>query len=432
MGFGAGTKVLMADGKEKAIENIKTGDVVLSFDQFDAFGKLEPKKVVNTFMHIDRNLLKVSVKDSKAELVVAPGQLFINSKSDWEDAVNTNELIDEEGNVLSFDVAQISRGKHQVFDIIVEDNHSLIANGIRVHNKKRKKNAGATKKVETEDFDDSETISAGPSKRKRAFKNYKNEPKVDYLVTTVNTVENIDTTVDFLKEIIEESTPLELTQIKLTIQTSIDRIYSYVQTIFGAVYYASLSSYDKGDVLGSMADINSSAISLRKPFEETVVTVAGKNVSLTLLELINVSIIKVNRILSLYTVDTKEKDETKTKSKKKKLNSTRAQNGKYNNQKPNQPSREGGGRNDFGSDKGRGGGGSNNTSSPSGPSRSSSANKGPGGSTRATGNAVSRDNQSGASRNAPGYGSAQAARSGAVDRASNPKSGGGASGGLQG
>jgi hypothetical protein len=385
MGFGVGTKVLMADGKEKAIENIQSGDVVLSFDQFDAFGKLEPKKVLNTFMHVDRNLLKVNVKDSDVELVVALGQLFINSKSEWEEAVDTNELIDEEGNVLAFEVKQITRGKHQVFDIVVEDNHSLVANGIRVHNKKAKKKAGATKKVTTDDYDDNQTYNLGASKKKKVIKNYKPEPKVDYIVTAVNTVESIDTMMDFLKEIVDESTPLQLTQIKLTIQTSIDSIYNYTQQVITAINYSSISSYDKGDVLGSMADINSFAISLRKPFEETVVSAAGKTVAASLIELIGASVLKVNRTLSLYTVDSKEKDATKTKAKKKKFTASRAQDGKYKNTNPNQPSREGGARNDFGSDKGRGGGGKNNSSGPAGPSKSSSKTGSAGSSTRSTG-----------------------------------------------
>lgn len=358
MGFGVGTKVLMEDGKEKAIENIQSGDIVLSFDQFNAFGKLEPKKVLNTFMHVDRNLLKVSVKDNEVDLVVAPGQLFINSKSEWEEAVNTNELIDEDGKVLNFEVSQITKGKHYVYDIIVEDNHSLVANGIRVHNKKKKKKAGATKKVATDDYDDSQTYNSGVSKKKKFIKNYAPEPKIDYGVTAVNTVENIDTMIDFLREIITLSTPAQLTQTKLTIQTSIDSIYNYVQQIITAVNYSSLSSYDKGDVLGTMADINSFAISLRKPFEETVVSAAGKTIAISLLDLINASVLKVNTALSLYTVDTKEKAEAKAKSNKvKKTAATKQPNGKYTTQKKNLNQRpEGGARNSAG---------------PAGPSRSS-------------------------------------------------------------
>lgn len=377
MGFGRGTKVLMADGTEKEIENIKSGDTVLSFDQFNAFGLLEPKKVLNTFMHVDRNLLKITTKD--AELVVAPGQLFIDSKSDWQEAVDTNELIDETGQVVSFEVEQIKRGKYQVFDIIVEDNHSLIANGIRVHNKKKKKKrAGAARKVTTDDYDENEFQTQGTNRTKKRNRNYVAEPKIDNIATIVSNINSIKVSTDFLTEIIETATPIELTQIKLTIQTSIDNLYNYVAAINVAATYSSMSAYDKAEAIAINQDINSAAIAVRKPFQETVVSAAGKNIALALLDLIDLSTVKINRITSLYTFDPKDVEE-KTKPKKK-LNASKAINKNGLNKNPNFSQRqEGGSRNDFGSDRGRGGGSRNE---PAGPSRSSNS-KTPGTETRA-------------------------------------------------
>lgn len=378
MGFGRGTKVLMADGTEKEIENIKSGDTVLSFDQFDAFGLLEPKKVLNTFMHVDRNLLKITTKDT--ELVVAPGQLFIDSKSDWQEAVDTNELIDEIGQVVSFEVEQIKRGKFQVFDIIVEDNHSLIANGIRVHNKKKKKKrAGAARKVTTDDYDENEFQTQGTNRTKKRDRNYVAEPKIDEVATIANTVESIKVVTDFLTEVVDKSTPAELTQIKSTLQTSIDNLYNYIAAINVAATYSIMSSYDKADVISINQDIFASAVAVRKPFEQVVVSAAGKSIALALLDLIDLSVVKINRVVSLYTAPPEEKKPTLSKKKRptsRAINTAgTAKATSYNGSQR----QEGGSRNDFGSDKGRGG---NSRNEPAGPSRSSNS-KTPGTETRA-------------------------------------------------
>ncbi len=420
MGFGRGTKVLMADGTEKEIENIKSGDTVLSFDQFNAFGLLEPKKVLNTFMHVDRNLLKITTKD--AELVVAPGQLFIDSKSDWQEAVNTNELIDETGQVVSFEVEQIKRGKYQIFDIIVEDNHSLIANGIRVHNKKKKR-AGAIKKVTTDDYDENEVQTQGSNRKKKRNRNYVAAPKIDEVATIANTVESIKVVTDFLTEVVDKSTPAELTQIKSTLQTSIDNLYNYIASINVAATYSAMSSYDKADVISINQDIFASAVAVRKPFEQVVVSAAGKSIALALLDLIDLSIVKINRVVSLYTTPPEEKKPTLSKKKRptsRAINTAgTAKATSYNGSQR----QEGGSRNDFGSDRGRGGSSRNE---PAGPSRSSNSNsKTPGGSTRNTsgsGGLKSTSTSPGASNNGRG-GSIQGGNTNVGVSGSAPRSG---------
>lgn len=131
-GFVRGTLVVMADGREKPIEQIRPGDYVLSFDEFDAGAPLEPRRVLDIFNRIDSNVLEVKAGDST--LLVAKDQMFIGPNNDWKEVYNHSLVVDRSGQSTEYTVSKISKGKHQIYDITVEDNHSLIANGLRVHN----------------------------------------------------------------------------------------------------------------------------------------------------------------------------------------------------------------------------------------------------------------------------------------------------------
>ncbi len=318
MGFAAGTKVLMADGKEKAIENINTGDVVLSFNQLDAFGVLEPKKVLNTYKRLDRNPLKVKVHNSDIELTVAEGQLFINPGSDWKNATNINEIIDGEGNVHKFDVSRISRGKHAIYDIIVEDNHSLIANGVRVHNMTYSiADVIAGRNLAGSDIqsgpignynyrgdydNNNRNYSQGNSKKKKSNKrkNIKPEPKIDGLQAGAKLLSSIEDLTDLLSEIIDETTPTNLTVLKLVVQQSVDNIVNYLASFGASILNATMSAYDKSEILVMTADMTQAAVAMRKPFEETVVSASGKLIAATQLKLFELQIARMNGILETY------------------------------------------------------------------------------------------------------------------------------------
>lgn len=148
-GFAQGTMIVMADGKTKPIEQIKTGDLVLSFDENDAYAPLEPRRVLDTFERIDNNVLEVKVGDTV--LKVAQDQMFIGPYNDWKQVYNHSMVVDIDGNPVNYEVSQVRTGKHRIYDITVDENHSLIANGIRVHNvlgdsNNPKSAAGATQK----------------------------------------------------------------------------------------------------------------------------------------------------------------------------------------------------------------------------------------------------------------------------------------------
>lgn len=131
-GFVEGTLVLMADGKQKPIEQIQTGDYVLSFNEFDADAPLEAMPVTNTFSRIDNNILEVKVGEET--LLVAENQMFMGPHNDWKEVYSHSLVVDVDGNPIEYTVNKVKKGKHKVYDITVDENHSLIANGIRVHN----------------------------------------------------------------------------------------------------------------------------------------------------------------------------------------------------------------------------------------------------------------------------------------------------------
>jgi len=132
VGFVQGTVVLMADGKLKPIEKIVPGDWVMSFDQQDAASELEPMEVIDTFSYITRDIIQVKTDDSA--VMVARGQLFLTPSADWHNAIDTAYVTDAEGNAKAFTVEKTTAGKYKVYDIMVDDHHSLVANGFRVHN----------------------------------------------------------------------------------------------------------------------------------------------------------------------------------------------------------------------------------------------------------------------------------------------------------
>ena len=132
VGFAEGTTVLMANGSLKPIEKIQPGEWVMSFDTNSSSSDLEPREVIDTFKHIIRDVLEV--QSGEDSMIVARGQLFLAPNADWQFAHETARITDVEGNPRDFTVTKVIGGKHKIYDIIVDRNHSLIANGFRVHN----------------------------------------------------------------------------------------------------------------------------------------------------------------------------------------------------------------------------------------------------------------------------------------------------------
>lgn len=132
VGFAEGTTVLMANGGFKPIEKIQPGDWVMSFDTSSSSSELEPRQVIDTFKNIIRDVLEV--RSGENSMIVARGQLFLAPNADWNFVHEIASITDTDGNPQDFTVTKVNGGKHKIFDIMVDKNHSLVANGFRVHN----------------------------------------------------------------------------------------------------------------------------------------------------------------------------------------------------------------------------------------------------------------------------------------------------------
>jgi hypothetical protein len=140
VGFAEGTPILMADGTWKAIEKVKQGDWVMSFNPAVENSELEPRKVVNTFSTIYKDCIEIHANDKVT--VVAKDQLFFTPGAGWSAGYDTKQVMSFDGTRQDIAVRRVRGGKFKVYDITVDETHALIANDLRVHNggsKKKKK-----------------------------------------------------------------------------------------------------------------------------------------------------------------------------------------------------------------------------------------------------------------------------------------------------
>ncbi len=130
--FVAGTQILMADGSSKNIEDIVTGDKVLTrSSEWDA--TLTEVTVMNTIEHDVGEYLLVNGTLGVTEEHV----LFINGK--WQlagDLMVGDTLVNKDGEIVLVEsIAQV-RNNVKVYNFETERKHTYFANGIYVHNDK--------------------------------------------------------------------------------------------------------------------------------------------------------------------------------------------------------------------------------------------------------------------------------------------------------
>jgi hypothetical protein len=132
VGFAEGTPILMADGTWKAIEQVKQGDWVMSFDPKIENSPLEPQKVVDTVSTMHRDCIEIHANGKVT--IVAKNQLFFTPGANWAPGYETKQIIDYSGYAQNIQTRKVRGGKFKVFDLQVEKTHSLVANDLRVHN----------------------------------------------------------------------------------------------------------------------------------------------------------------------------------------------------------------------------------------------------------------------------------------------------------
>ena len=139
--FPEGTQISMADGTTKNIEDIVTGDKVISFN---ADNKLEEDEVTELHTHAvgtgrpTDKLVKVLLSNDK-EIIVTSNHPFYMPEHNafkWIGEFKKGELVMAENSLMYpvISVEEISDVNQVVYNFEVKNNHTYIAEGIRVHN----------------------------------------------------------------------------------------------------------------------------------------------------------------------------------------------------------------------------------------------------------------------------------------------------------
>lgn len=128
--FAAKTNILMSDGSHKNIEDIKVGDTVMSFDKKHKDSKLAPKRVSHIFLMGDKQTY--FVHDTKVtahhKFLTGSGKMKSISEMDANDTI-----VLKDGQEIG--LGEVKKGPVEpVYNFNVEDNHSYIADDMRVGN----------------------------------------------------------------------------------------------------------------------------------------------------------------------------------------------------------------------------------------------------------------------------------------------------------
>jgi hypothetical protein len=130
--FIEGTKILMADGTEKNIEDIETGDYVLTrTHSVDA--ELVPARVMKTYKHNVEGYLLIN----GALGVTREHVIFVNGKWQLAGDIKVGDiLLNSSDEPVTVNSIEFVEDAVRVYNFEVEKNHTYFANDIYVHNDK--------------------------------------------------------------------------------------------------------------------------------------------------------------------------------------------------------------------------------------------------------------------------------------------------------
>lgn len=138
--FPAGTPVLMADGGYVDIEQIRPGDVVLSYNfESDVW---EPRDVLNQWSLVDHEpAATLTLPDASQAIATADHRFWVETTQEWteiQDVTIGDEFLTPDGIVELADVTLADVGTWVVWELTVEHNHNFaISTGttdVLVHN----------------------------------------------------------------------------------------------------------------------------------------------------------------------------------------------------------------------------------------------------------------------------------------------------------
>lgn len=112
----AGTRILGENGVLKNIEDIKIGDAVIGFDEFNEqnkYKKVYSTKVTQIFQHQANELLKITMNDGK-QLYITDNHKVLNGRNEWTETKNLQETT---GQIMSLGYLPINEDKPDIYNI---------------------------------------------------------------------------------------------------------------------------------------------------------------------------------------------------------------------------------------------------------------------------------------------------------------------------
>lgn len=130
--FRKGARVQLQHGKTVAIEDVREGDEVLSFNEH---GDLEVARVTKVHFHDDPQPI-LRVRFWRGETHITPNHWVLNQYGGFAEIsrlTDEDALVDGMGHLAPV-VSKTLIGHEPVYNLTVEPNHTFICDGIRVHN----------------------------------------------------------------------------------------------------------------------------------------------------------------------------------------------------------------------------------------------------------------------------------------------------------
>ncbi|WP_279626452.1 polymorphic toxin-type HINT domain-containing protein, partial [Polycladidibacter hongkongensis] len=127
--FAAGTRILLLSGKEKPIEDVYLGDLVMAFD---GFGELVGREVTDLFIHGKRSVIDVD------GIKTTPEHPFLTEAGEYAPIGSFkvgDKIVRVDGSLHTIQSITEVPGLHTVYNFTVADLHTYVADGYRVHNK---------------------------------------------------------------------------------------------------------------------------------------------------------------------------------------------------------------------------------------------------------------------------------------------------------
>ena len=130
--FTAGTKILMADGTTKAIEDIRLGDLVSTFVNEHSNIKMTDK-VTKIFNEISGGYLVINDQLN----VTSHHRLLVNNKWMMAGEIKVGDYLrGQDGELVEVKKIETKSGRFTVYNFTTEATHTYIADGVYVHNSK--------------------------------------------------------------------------------------------------------------------------------------------------------------------------------------------------------------------------------------------------------------------------------------------------------